>query len=166
MCVAAADEGASAACLQRMNTSASDEAPQDSRRRGIGSFSLRTCACAAAAPPATAKLLRHAPSGSCPAAPGVWTLARRFGHRALSTPSLSSSRSSCQRASGVCGQQRLRCFSQRTDSRSCQFPAIWRAWRPRPTVWKPSNWRRLPASVESRRSSATSSLRASRSDIV
>ena len=41
MCVAAADEGASAACLQRMNTSASDEAPQDSRRRGIGS--LRTC---------------------------------------------------------------------------------------------------------------------------
>jgi len=78
--VAAADEGVSAACLQRMNASASDEAPQDSRRRGIGS--LRTCACAAAAPPATAKLLRHAPSGSCPAAPGVWTLACSFGHRA------------------------------------------------------------------------------------
>jgi len=52
MRVATADEGVSAACLQRMNAAASDEAPQDSRRRGIGS--LRTCACAAAAPPATA----------------------------------------------------------------------------------------------------------------
>jgi len=90
--VAAADEGVSAACLQRMNASASDEAPQDSRRRGIRiAGSLRTCACAAAAPPATAKLLRHAPSGSCPAAPGVWTLACSFSHRAWSIPSLASS---------------------------------------------------------------------------
>jgi len=40
MRVAAADEGVSAACLQRMNASASDEAPQDSRRRGIGSFDI------------------------------------------------------------------------------------------------------------------------------
>jgi len=37
MRVAATDEGVRAACLQRMNASASDEAPQDSRRRGIGS---------------------------------------------------------------------------------------------------------------------------------
>ena len=36
--MAAADEGVSAACLQRMNASASAEAPQDSRRRGIGSL--------------------------------------------------------------------------------------------------------------------------------
>ena len=41
MRVAAADEGVSAACLQRMNASASAEAPQDGRREGIGS--LRTC---------------------------------------------------------------------------------------------------------------------------
>jgi len=82
--VAAADEGLSAACLQRMNASASDEAPQDRRRRGVGS--LRTCASAAAAPPATAKLLRHAPSGSCPAAPGVWTLACSFGSSRLIKP--------------------------------------------------------------------------------
>ena len=40
MRVAAADEGVSAACLQRMNASASDEAPQDSRRRGIGSLDI------------------------------------------------------------------------------------------------------------------------------
>jgi hypothetical protein len=41
MRVAAADEEVSAACLQRMNASASAEATQDSRRRGIGP--LRTC---------------------------------------------------------------------------------------------------------------------------
>ena len=56
----------------------------------------------------------------------------------------------CQRASGVCGQQRLkmritllpttgtsfplsRCFSQRTDSRRCQFPAIWRGGQAQPS---------------------------------
>jgi len=33
----------------------------------------------------------HAPSGSCPAAPGVWTLACSFCHRAWSTPSSASS---------------------------------------------------------------------------
>ena len=44
-----------------------------------------------------------------------------------------------------------------------QFPAIWRPCRPLlPAVCKPSTSRRLLASVLSRRSTATSSLRASR----
>jgi len=44
-----------------------------------------------------------------------------------------------------------RCFSQHTDSRSCQFPAIWRAWRPVPTVWYPSSCLRLPEVAGERR---------------
>ena len=72
MRVAAADEGVSAACLQRMNASASDEAPQDSRRRGIGS--LRTCMRSGSSPSdgeaPEACAARQLPS--CPAAPDVW----------------------------------------------------------------------------------------------
>ena len=48
-----------------------------------------------------------------------------------------------------------------------QFPAIWRPCRPLlPAVCKPSTSRRLQASVESRWSPATSSLRASRSEML
>jgi len=105
---AAIEEGTSTACRQRINASAHAEAPQRQVNVEIGS--LRTHVCAAAAPPATEKLLRHAPSGSCQAAAGIWMrpCLAPSGHRAWATPSSASSRRSCQRASRVCGQHQQR----------------------------------------------------------
>ena len=85
MRAAATEEGVSAACLERMNASAYAEAPQDSRRRGIGS--LRTCMRSGSSPSdgeaPEACAVRQLPSSTwCLDA----TLACSFGSSRLSNP--------------------------------------------------------------------------------
>ena len=85
MRAAATEEGVSTACLQRMNTSAYAEAPQDSRLRGIGS--LHTCMRSGSSPSdgeaPEACAVRQLPSSTwCLDA----TLACSFGSSRLSNP--------------------------------------------------------------------------------
>ena len=86
MRAAATEEGMSAACLQRMNASASAEAPQDGRREGIGS--LRTCIMRSGSSPSDSEApeacaVRQLPSSTwCVDA----TLACSFGSSRLSNP--------------------------------------------------------------------------------
>ena len=84
---AAIEKGMNAACLQRMNSLTHAKVPQRQVHVEMGSLRTTAHACAAAALPATAKLLRHAQLGSCPAAAaGSWcldeTLHSPSGHRA------------------------------------------------------------------------------------
>ena len=85
MRAAATEEGVSAACLQRMYASGYAEAPQDSRRRGIGA--LRTCMRSGSSPSdgeaPEACAVRQLPSSTwCLDA----TLACSFGSSRLSKP--------------------------------------------------------------------------------
>ena len=157
MRVAAADEGVSAACLQRMNASASAEAPQDSRRRGIGS--LRTCMRSGSSPSdgeaPEACAVRQLPSST-------WCLgetpACSFGSSRLSKPPhrhLLEVHVSARLESGrhqrskyldrIAAHDRNKRMVEPAQSAhyvagTSSLPSVALDGASHPNVWKPSNW--------------------------